>query len=128
MTLPDATRGRLFMLRLRPGVPVRVPGTNCELQWDGDQAVAVYRRGGFWDLSPLTRPGLALLKERLAERPHLGWWPIMPLASRNTYRSGQPTPIAEPSRATARQPASGAPERWSAWSRRPHHHPGPAAA
>jgi hypothetical protein len=87
---PSDAAGRvgLMMMRLRPGESVRVPGTNCELWWDGDQEVTVYRRGGFWDLSPLTRPGRVLVWERLADRPHLGWWPIVPLASRNTYRSG----------------------------------------
>lgn len=91
---PEEGPGQPRMVRLRPGQPTRIPGTGCELWWDGDQAVTVYRRGGFWDLSPLTRPGRVLAWQRLADRPHLGWWPIMPLTCRNTYRVGGARPGA----------------------------------
>jgi hypothetical protein len=73
--------------KLVPGVPTLIPGTRCEVRWDGDQEIAVEQHGGFWDLSPLTRPDRVMLWERLADRPHLGWWPVVPLASRATYRS-----------------------------------------
>ena len=106
MTAPDP-----MLLRLPPGSPVRLPGTNLELQWDGHRAVVIQRRGGIWDLSPLTRPGRALLKQRLADRPHLGWWPITPLATRTTYRRGRAMPLPPARRHAASQRPRTAPVR-----------------
>lgn len=84
------------VLRLRPHVPTTVPGTNCEIRWDGDGEVVVHRgRDGIWDLSPLARDsGRVLAWERLTDRPHLGWWPLVPLARPATYRAG---PVVRPS-------------------------------
>lgn len=67
------------MIRLVPGEPTQIPGTRCEVRWDGEREITIYRRrNGLWDLSPLSRPGIVLAWQRLAEWPHLGWWPIVP--------------------------------------------------
>lgn len=89
VTLRETEGIRLMdMIRLVPGEPTQIPGTRCEVRWDGEREITVYRRrDGLWDLSPLSRRGIVLAWQRLAERPHLGWWPIVPLTSRTTYRS-----------------------------------------
>lgn len=75
------------LLKLVPGVPTLIPGTRCEVRWDGDQEMVLVRQEGFWDLSPLTRRGRVMAWQRLADRPHLGWWPLVALPTRTTYRS-----------------------------------------
>lgn len=73
---------------LIPGVPVGLPGTNVELRWDGEGEAALVRgTNGIWDLSPLARRGRVLLWQRLADRPHLGWWPLLPVAVPRIYRA-----------------------------------------
>lgn len=72
--------------RLRPGVPVRLAGTGVEVCWSGHGELVVYRRAGIWDLSPAVRPGRVLAWTRLVDRPQLGWWPLLPLATRTAYR------------------------------------------
>jgi hypothetical protein len=76
----------LTTVTLRPHHWTRIPGTNLLVRWDGEYAVNVHR-GEIWDLAPLVRAGQVLAWARIADRPSLGPWPLLPLASRTTYRS-----------------------------------------
>lgn len=73
------------MIKLIPHRWTPIPDTNLVVRWDGEQEVIVWRCGGFWNLAPLVRLGRVLAWARLADRPDLGSWPIMPLTRRNTY-------------------------------------------
>lgn len=64
-----------------------LPGTTVVVWWDGEQAITVARQGEFWSLAPLAVPGRVLAWARLADRPELGAWPIVPLGRRAVYRS-----------------------------------------
>lgn len=72
---------------LLPGRWTPLPGTGLLVWWDGEQEVTVPREGGFWNLARLAVPGRVLAWARLADRPELGAWPIMPVVSRATYGS-----------------------------------------
>ena len=74
-------------VELLPGVPTRIPGTRVELRWDGDRPTTLHARAGKWDLHPLLSPGPAQLLawQRLATRPHLGWWPLLPVLNPADY-------------------------------------------
>lgn len=64
-------------VRLLPGMPVRMPGTNVEVRWEGREAVTVHQwPDGTWDLSALAGAGCVPAYQRLVTRPHLGWWPL----------------------------------------------------
>jgi hypothetical protein len=117
MFRPDpASGGGVDMVRLVPGCPVRLAGTGLEVRWDGERELAVYRRGGIWDLSPAVRIGRVLAWTRLVKHPHLGWWPILPMGSRATYRANSPFPVTGPERARVRR-SPGAQTRWAPGSR-----------
>lgn len=74
------------MVTLRPHHWTPIPGTKLMIRWDGDSEVDVHR-GQVWDLSPLVRADRVLAWARIADRPSLGAWPIVPLTWRTTYRS-----------------------------------------
>lgn len=78
-----------------------LPGTRVVVRWDGEREVAVARTDGFWDLAPLAVRGRVLAWARLADRPELGVWPVVAIASRSTYRSGTHTDRYPPTVATA---------------------------
>jgi hypothetical protein len=83
------------IVTLRPHRWTPIPGTRLHIRWDGDDEVRVHR-AEFWDLSPLVRRGRVLAWARIADRPALGAWPIVPLTSRTTYRSSRSwTPLRE---------------------------------
>lgn len=69
-------------VRVPPRCWTPIPGTNLALWWGAEQAITVRRRGGCWDLSPLTRLGRVCAWLALVQRPQLGWWPITPPARR----------------------------------------------
>ncbi|QSB14033.1 hypothetical protein JQS43_21220 [Natronosporangium hydrolyticum] len=107
MSRPDDVPGQVGMARLVPGRPVRLPGTSVEVWWDGDQQLMVYRRAGVWDLSAAVRVGRVLAWTRLADRRHLGWWPLLPLGRRSIYRANSPFPVTDAHRRRAGAAGSG---------------------
>jgi hypothetical protein len=74
-------------LTLPPGQPTQLPGTGVELRWDGGSPIVIGRTAdGIWDVSPGVRSGEVLLWERITSRPHLGWWPVVSISWRTTWR------------------------------------------
>jgi hypothetical protein len=75
------------LVRLVPHRWTALPGTGVLVRYDGEREVTVVRRGEFWNLAPLAAPGRVLAWARLADRPELGAWPILAVASGALYRS-----------------------------------------
>lgn len=65
---------------LVPGRWIALPGTRCEVRWDGTESITVYQHGEFWDLSPVvSRSGEVRAWARIARagRPVTPPWPIL---------------------------------------------------
>lgn len=75
-----------LMVELQPHRWTAIPGTGVAVRWDGELTVTVERRGSFWDFTALARHGPVFAWVRLAGRPELGMWPIVPLAARRAAR------------------------------------------
>jgi hypothetical protein len=74
-------------LSLSPGRWTAIPQTNLVILWLGTDGVAISRIGGVWNLARLAVPGRVVAWVTFADRPDVAPWPIVPLASRATYRS-----------------------------------------
>jgi hypothetical protein len=84
----------MAMAKLEPGCWTPLSGTHLVVRWDGGQEIAVYQRGGIWDLSPLAAcPGYVLGWIALVNHPELGPWPLVPLtvSRRRLYQTGMAT-------------------------------------
>jgi hypothetical protein len=65
------------LVTLRPGRWTPVPGTRCEVRWDGEREITVHRQDDAWDLSAIpSPPGYLLARVHGPGRPPSPPWPI----------------------------------------------------
>jgi hypothetical protein len=71
------------LARLVPGRWTPVPGTRCEVRWDGVEEISVHRREDALDLSAVPAPGYVLARIVRAGRAGPPWPVLAP-----TLRTG----------------------------------------